>query len=114
MASHNGTLNPSFVSAFAMSRVHNALRRIEHMGALSLSSAGVEPEHWLLAFMEDLLAQFRASDDISFEATQRLLQRHEQAFLKDLDTARRMYRTYPHLFPEEGSQQMAWSKAAQA
>jgi hypothetical protein len=97
-----------------MSRVHNALRRLEHTGALSLSGTGVDPEHWLLAFMEDLVAQFRASDDISFEATRRLLQQHEQAFLKDLETARRMYRTYPHLFQEESSQSTAVSKAAQA
>jgi hypothetical protein len=97
-----------------MSRVHNALRRLEHTGALSLSSAGVDAEHWLLAFLEELLARFRASDEISFEDTQRLLRQHEQAFLKDLETARRMYRTYPHLFPEEASQQMAASKAAQA
>jgi hypothetical protein len=96
-----------------MSRVHNALRRLEHTGALSLSGAGVDPEHWLLAFMEDLLEQFRASDEISFEATQRLLQEHEQSFLKDLETARRMYRTYPYLFPEEASPPMAASKAAQ-
>jgi hypothetical protein len=97
-----------------MSRVHNALRRLEHTGALPLSGAGVDPEHWLLGFLEDLLAQFRASDEISFEATQELLQQHEQAFRKDLETARRMFRTYPHLFPEEISQQPASSKAAQA
>jgi hypothetical protein len=97
-----------------MSRVHNALRRLEHTGAVSLSGAGVDPEHWLLPFMEDLLAQFRASDEISFEATQRLLQQHEQAFLKDLETARRMYRTYPHLFQEENFDQGNESKAAQA
>ena len=96
-----------------MSRVHNALRRLEHTGALSLSGAGVDPEHWLLAFMEDLLAQSRPSDEISFEATQRLLQQHERAFLKDMETARRMYRTYPHLFPEEAARPMAAAKAAQ-
>jgi hypothetical protein len=96
-----------------MSRVHNALRRLEHTGALPLSSAGVNGEHWLLAFLEDLLAQFRASDEISFEATQHLLQQHEQAFQRDLATARRMYHTYPHLFPEEASQPMAAAKAAQ-
>jgi hypothetical protein len=97
-----------------MSQVHNALRRLEHTGALSLSRAGVDPEHWLLAFMEDLLAQSRASAEISFEATERLLQQHEQAFLKDLETARRMHRAYPHLFQEEASQPAAASKAARA
>ena len=95
-----------------MSRVHNALRRLEQNGAFSLSGVGVEPEHWLIAFMGDLFAQFHASDEISFEATQRLLQQHEQAFLKDLETARRMYRTYPHLFPEEGSRPIAAFKTA--
>jgi hypothetical protein len=81
-----------------MSRVHNALRRLEHAEALPISTAGLDSDHWLLAFMEELLAQFRGSGEINFEAVQQLLQQHEQAFLKDLETARRMYRTYPRLF----------------
>ena len=81
-----------------MSRVHNALRRLEHGETLPISTAGLDSDHWLLAFMEELLAQFRESGDINFEAVQQLLQQHEQAFLKDLETARRMYRTYPRLF----------------
>jgi len=86
-----------------MSRVHNALRRLEHTGALRLAGAGVDSEHWLLAFMEGLLAQFRGSGEINFEDVQRLLQQHEQAFLRDLETAKRMYRTYPRLFQEDSS-----------
>jgi hypothetical protein len=97
-----------------MSRVHDALRRLEHSGALPLSANGRDSEHWLLAFLEDLLAQFRASREISFEEVQRSLQQHEQEFLKDLETARRMYRTYPGLFQEEGSEPSGQSKAAQA
>ena len=62
--------------------------------------------------MEDLLAEFRASGEISFETVQRLLHQHEQAFLKDLETARRMYHTYPHLFLDESAQGKA--KAAHA
>ncbi len=41
-----------------MSRVHNALRRLEHTCALRLAGAGVESEHWLLAFMEDFTIPF--------------------------------------------------------
>ena len=97
-----------------MSRVHNALRRLEHDGALPLSCAGLNSEHWLLAFMEDLLGQFRASGDINFEAVQRLLQHHQQAFLEDLETARRMYRTYPGLFQQERYRHHNESKSARA
>jgi len=97
-----------------MSRVHDALRRLEHIGALPLSSAGLDSEHWLLGFLEELLAQFRGSGELSFEAVQRLLQQHEQVFLKDLETARRMYRTYPGLFPPHDSQPRDRSKAAPA
>ena len=97
-----------------MSRVHDALRRLEHPGSLPLSTAGLDSEHWLLAFMEELLKQFRASGKIRFEAVQQLLEQHEQLFLKDMETARRMYRTYPHLFQETRSNLSAESKAAQA
>ena len=92
-----------------MSQVRKVLSRIE---ALSLSLEGPDAEHWLLAFVEDLPAHFRSPGDISFEAVQRVLQLHERAFLADLETARRMYRTYPHLFQAE--KPAAQTKAAQA
>lgn len=97
-----------------MSRVHDALRRLEHTGALPLSGVGFDSEHWMLAFLEELLVQFRTPGDISFEAVQRLLQQHEQAFLKDLEIARRMYRTYPHLFRGRGSDPREDSRTARA
>ena len=62
---------------------------------------GLNSDHWLLPFLEELLALFRASSEVDFDAMQRLLQQHEQAYLKDLAAARRMYRTYPHLFGDE-------------
>ena len=88
-----------------MSRVHNALRRLEQAGGPSLSSIGLESDHWLLPFLEELLAQYRSSGEIDFGAVQQLLQEHEQAYREDLETARRMYRTYPHLFKDEPSEQ---------
>ena len=97
-----------------MSRVHDALRRLEHPGALPLSTFGLDSEHWLLGFMEDLLAQFRDSGDIGFEAVQQLLRQHEQCFLSDLKIAQRMYRTYPHLFQQESAALRSESKAARA
>jgi hypothetical protein len=97
-----------------MSRVHDALRRLEHTGAPPLTGPGLDSEHWLLGFLEELLAQFRGSGEIGFPAVQQLLQRHEQAFLKDLETARRMYRTYPQLFQQDRFRQGGESQAAQA
>ena len=90
-----------------MSQVHNALGQLE---SLSLSSGGADRAHWRIAFVEALLAQFRSSGDITFEVMQRLLTQHEQVFLADLETARRMYRTYPHLFRER----LVQPKVAQA
>jgi hypothetical protein len=84
------------------------------MAPCRLSCAGLNSEHWLLTFVEDLLGQFRASGDINFEAVQRLLQHHQQAFLKDLETARRMYRTYPGLFQQERYRHCNESKSARA
>jgi hypothetical protein len=62
--------------------------------------AGLDPEHWLSAFVDDLLGQARSSGGITFEAVERLLQQRKDEFLRDFLTARRMYRAYPHLFPE--------------
>lgn len=62
--------------------------------------AGLEPEHWLPMFVEDLTAQIRTSGGITFEVAERLLQQRKDDFLRDFLIARRMYRTYPNLFPE--------------
>jgi hypothetical protein len=62
--------------------------------------AGLEPEHWLSMFVEDLTTQLRASGGITFEVAERLLQQRKDDFLRDFLVARRMYRTYPRLFPE--------------
>jgi guanyl-specific ribonuclease Sa len=64
------------------------------------AQAGLESEHWLAMFVEDLTSQLRASDGITFEVAERLLQQRKDAFLRDFLVARRMYRAYPHLFPE--------------
>jgi hypothetical protein len=62
--------------------------------------AGLDPEHWLSAFVDELLVQARSSGGITFEGVERLLQQRKDEFLRDFLTARRMYRAYPHLFPE--------------
>ena len=89
-----------------MSRVHDALRLVEQTGPPASLLTDLESEHWLRTFMEDLLVQFRTSGEINFETVRRLLEQHEQAFLKDLETARKMYRTYPHLFPVEAAKRV--------
>lgn len=58
-------------------------------------------EHWLQSLIGELVAYAGAPGEASFETVERMLQEHRQAFLKDLETARRMYRVYPHLFPAE-------------
>jgi hypothetical protein len=63
----------------------------------------VRSEHWLQCLIEELIAYSRAPQLVSFDTVERLLQQHKQTFLKDLETARRMYRAYPHLFPAENS-----------
>jgi hypothetical protein len=70
-------------------------------GALSFAaSARLDAEHWLIAFVDELLHQARTTGRITFESTERLLQQRKDEFLRDFLTARRMYRAYPQLFPE--------------
>jgi hypothetical protein len=66
-------------------------------------AAAVSSGHWLQSLIDELIAYSRAHGEVSFEIVERLLQRHKETFLKDLETARRMYRVYPHLFPAEGA-----------
>ena len=63
--------------------------------------AAPQSEHWLQLFISDLIGRSRAADEVSFETVERLLQQYKCTFLKDLETARRMYRVYPLLFPSE-------------
>jgi len=69
------------------------------------SGPPVRSEHWLQSLIDELVAYSRGPIEISFETVERLVQQRKQAFLKDLETARRMYRVYPHLFPAESSRQ---------
>jgi len=64
------------------------------------AAAGLDAEHWLSTFVDALLAQAHTAGGITFEGTERLLQQRKDEFLRDFLTARRMYRTYPRLFPE--------------
>ncbi len=73
---------------------------VQAMAAFAAQAALVDPDHWLPMFVEDLTWQLRTSGGISFDIAERLLQQRKDDFLKDFLTARRMYRTYPHLFPE--------------
>jgi hypothetical protein len=80
-------------------------------GAEWFSSDGDEAGHWLHAFIGDVTASFRASGGITFETVEESLRRHQRAFAKDLDTARRMVRTYPRLFSAPVSQAAAGGDA---
>jgi hypothetical protein len=83
-----------------------ALDRIQYdtpapAAAATLRAGTPQSEHWLQSFIGELIGHSRAPDEVSFETIERLLQQYKQTFLKDLETARRMYRTYPHLFPAQ-------------
>ena len=67
------------------------------------AAAGLDFEHWLTAFIDELLHQARTTGRITFEGTERLLQQRKDEFLRDFLIARRMYRAYPQLFPEIAS-----------
>jgi hypothetical protein len=66
-------------------------------------AAAIRSEHWLQLFIDELVAHSCAPAEVSFETVERLLEQHKRTFLEDLETARRMYRVYPHLFPAESS-----------
>jgi hypothetical protein len=100
----------------AVSNIEKLLREVrvlaldEAQTARSVPAADPTPravtvasEHWLQLLIGDLIAYSRAPGEISFEAVEGLLQQHKRSFLKDLETARRMYRVYPHLFRAEFS-----------
>jgi len=57
-------------------------------------------QHWFHEFINEVLELFLSSSDISFETVERTLAKHKEAFEKELEVSRRMYRTYPHLFKE--------------
>jgi alpha-amylase/alpha-mannosidase (GH57 family) len=61
---------------------------------------GRDAKHWLHVLMNDLTEQFLTSGEMTFETMERVLQQQKEAYRSDLETARRMYRTYPHLFEE--------------
>ncbi len=58
-------------------------------------------EHWFPVFIDDLIQTFRSSGRISFETVEGLLHERKEAFMKDLETTRKIYRTYPHLFQDK-------------
>ena len=75
------------------------------------SSTGLEPDHWLSMFVEDLTAHLKTGAAITFEDAERLLQQRKNTFLKDFLVARRMLRTYPELFSDLRSEALS-SRAA--
>lgn len=83
-----------------------ALDRIQYdapapAAATTPRAATPQSEHWLQGFIGELVGYSRAPGEVSFETVEQLLQQYKTTFLKDLETARRMYRVYPHLFPAE-------------
>lgn len=65
--------------------------------------APLSAEHWLRSFIDQLVAQCQKPDEVSFDTVEKLLAERKRTFLDDLETARRMYRVYPHLFRAEVS-----------
>jgi hypothetical protein len=59
-----------------------------------------KPEHWLYGLVNELTEQFRTTGEMTFETLERVVEREKEDYRRDLETARRMVRTYPHLFEE--------------
>jgi hypothetical protein len=96
----------------AVSRIEKLLREVRVLATERIQydtpatastplATAVTSEHWLQSFIGDLIGRSRAPDEVSFETVEGLLRQYKQTFLKDLETARRMYRVYPHLFRAE-------------
>jgi hypothetical protein len=73
---------------------------IAHAGRVEPGRAEPKPEHWLHGLVNELTEQFRATGEMTFETLERVVQREKEDYRRDLETARRMVRTYPHLFEE--------------
>jgi len=96
LAGSHGALQPGTQAVAPTPEVHASSPAVTSFAA----GTGLDPEHWLSAFVDELLAQARTSSGITFESAERLLQQRKDEFLRDFLTARRMYRAYPRLFPE--------------
>jgi len=70
------------------------------LSAAANDGAGREPEHWLNTLVSDWMDQFQATGSMTFETIERVLRLHKEAYRRDLETARRMYRTYPQFFED--------------
>jgi hypothetical protein len=70
---------------------------------LTTVAPSLDPDHWVSAYVDELITRLRSPQSISFETAEQLLQHYKEIFLKDLEVARRMYRTYPGLFQVESS-----------
>jgi hypothetical protein len=68
--------------------------------APSAQAGDLAAEHWFPAFINELLERYRTAGGITFETVEHVLEERKQAFAKDLEIARRMYHSYPHLFQE--------------
>jgi hypothetical protein len=72
--------------------------------APSAQEADLATQHWFPAFVNELLERYQAAGGITFEIVERVLEERKEAFVKDLEIARRMHRTYPQLFHETSAQ----------
>jgi len=81
-----------------------ALKNVGVALDFSAQAADIASEHWFPAFVNELLERYRTSGGITFEIVEQVLQERKEAFAKDLEIARRMYRSYPHMFPETQAQ----------
>lgn len=72
--------------------------------APSAQAADLGAQHWFPAFVNEFLERYQVAGGITFEIVERVLEERKEAFVKDLEIARRMHRTYPQLFQETPAQ----------
>lgn len=72
--------------------------KIDDVGAVPLITASLDPQHWLYEFVRETMHLYGSGLTMTFEVVAELLRQHKEAFETDMETLRRMRRTYPHLF----------------
>jgi hypothetical protein len=89
----------SVASAQLESSMSNQVSDDEKM--LARFQALKKSQHWLAAYIEDLLSAHHLSGGIDFSAAEQLLSAEKDQFEKDLAIARRILRLYGQQIPGE-------------
>lgn len=66
-------------------------------------AAVMNSDHWLKAYIVNLLAAHQAPNGVDFKTAEALLNRERETFEAEVAIAMRIFRVYPHLFHHQGA-----------